>query len=131
MYFRVHLQSLYNNSTVKKVFTALFFVTYFIVLTKATLVVMGYGAVCGWPSPAFPILQSAERTPLKSGVLNNNEVSWVGSIMCPGGLLGTLICGWMCEKFGRKISICSAALPQIVRFLYSVVFSTMINFEYL
>lgn len=85
-----------------------------LMLYLATLAVMGYGAICGWPSPTFPLLESEEKTPLSSGALTIDQISWVGSLICPGGLLGTLLGGWMCDKFGRKYSTCSVAFPQIV-----------------
>ncbi|XP_063702742.1 facilitated trehalose transporter Tret1-like [Culicoides brevitarsis] len=86
----------------------------------ATLVVMGYGATCGWPSPTFPLLESEERTPFADGALNIDQISWIGSLICPGGLLGTLLGGWMCDKFGRKFSTCVVALPQIASWVFII-----------
>uniref|UniRef100_A0A336LKQ0 CSON010693 protein n=1 Tax=Culicoides sonorensis TaxID=179676 RepID=A0A336LKQ0_CULSO len=96
----------------------------------ATLVVMGYGAVCGWPSPSIPILLSEELTPLSTGVLGIDQISWVGSLICPGGLLGTLLGGWMCDKFGRKFTACFVAFPQLASWTF-IVFAKNVTHLYI
>lgn len=83
----------------------------------ASSIVISYGAICGWPSVTFPILQSADQTPLDVGPLSTEQISWVGALLCPGGLLGTLVYGWMMDKIGRKMSICSTAIPQIISWM--------------
>lgn len=45
-------------------------------------------------------------------------MSWIGSLICPGGLLGTLLYGWMIDRFGRKVSILSITFPQIFGWLF-------------
>ncbi|XP_058814671.1 facilitated trehalose transporter Tret1-2 homolog [Topomyia yanbarensis] len=77
------------------------------------LLSVNYGFVCGWTSPFFPILQSQD-TPLASGPITTEEGSWIGSAMCVGGLLGTLVSGWMADRCGRKITACLASIPQII-----------------
>lgn len=74
---------------------------------------MGYGTVCGWPSAAFLVLQSVD-SPLETGVLSLAESSWVGSVMCIGGLIGNLVFGMLANRFGRKRSLVLAGLPLIV-----------------
>lgn len=74
------------------------------------LLMISYGASCGWTSPSLPILES-HSTSLPSGpiskegekffiiylFLNNIDStlvsSWIGSIMMIGGLTGTLLFG--------------------------------------
>lgn len=80
----------------------------------ANLVVMGYGGSTGWTSPTIPVLQSPD-TPLKSGPLSDDQISWIGSLLCVGGLIGTFLFGWICDKYGRKFSISCMAIPQLVR----------------
>lgn len=77
------------------------------------LLTMGYGTVCGWPSAAFLVLQS-DDSPLETGVLTVAEASWVGSVMCIGGLIGNIFFGMLANRFGRKRSLILASLPQIV-----------------
>lgn len=74
---------------------------------------MGYGGRSGWTSPTIPILQSQD-TPLKSGALSDDQISWIGSLLCVGGLLGTFLFGWICDKYGRKFSVSCMAIPQLV-----------------
>lgn len=44
-----------------------------------------------------------------------SEIAWIGSIMGIGGLIGTLIVGWLADFAGRKNSLLLMAVPQIVR----------------
>lgn len=74
---------------------------------------MAYGTVCGWPSANFPVLLSNE-TPLASGPMTMDQISWVGSFMSIGSLFGNVFFGWMSERFGRKNSLLFSAIPQIV-----------------
>lgn len=59
-------------------------------------------------SPALPILAS-NSTPLSSGPLTNDEVSWIGSVSCIGGLLGSLSLGYFTIQLGSKIVILGLA----------------------
>lgn len=74
---------------------------------------IGYGAVCGWPSPSLILLQS-DDSPLRSGPITVEEASWIGAMMCVGGLTGTFLFGWITNRYGRKISLCLLAIPQFV-----------------
>lgn len=77
------------------------------------LISLSQGTAVGWTSPFLPILQSKE-TPLESGPVSNEETSWIGATLCIGAIIGTFLFGWMADKFGRKISACTVALPQMV-----------------
>lgn len=76
---------------------------------------MAFGTSCGWPSFSFLILES-EETPLKSGPLTTEELSWIVSIFCCGGVAGNFLFGWLVDKFGRKQILYILAVPQIVTF---------------
>lgn len=78
---------------------------------------MAHGTAIGWTSPFLPNLQSVE-TPLESGPITDKESSWIGSILCLGAIVGTFLFGWMADRFGRKISACVVALPQMVNFFF-------------
>ncbi|CAD7088651.1 unnamed protein product [Hermetia illucens] len=84
------------------------------------LLTICYGAFVGWSSAAFLLFQS-EDSPLDGGPLSTAEVSWVGSILCVGGLLGTFLFGWMSDRFGRKKSLLFAVIPQLLSWLFIVV----------
>lgn len=79
----------------------------------ANLLCFTYGLAVGWPSASLPLLKSDE-TPLAAGPLSLFEASWIGSILCVGGALGTIFYGWFSERFGRKPAIMTAAIPAVV-----------------
>lgn len=93
------------------------------IFLKANLLIVSFGTSCGWPSFSFLILESKE-TPLKSGPLTTEELSWIVSIFCFGGIVGNFLFGWLVNKFGRKQMLCILAVPQIVSYHHS-------SFEYM
>ncbi|XP_059616834.1 facilitated trehalose transporter Tret1-like [Phlebotomus argentipes] len=86
-----------------------------------------YGITIGWASPSIPLLQSSE-SPLLSGPITEEEGSWINSIMCVGGLFGTLFFGWMGDYFGRKWSLYLVSMPQIASYLLILI---ALDVEYL
>ncbi|XP_055684814.1 facilitated trehalose transporter Tret1-like [Lutzomyia longipalpis] len=86
-----------------------------------------YGITIGWASPSIPLLQS-DTSPLLSGPITEEEGSWINSIMCVGGLVGTIFFGWMGDYFGRKWSLYLVALPQIASYLLILI---ALDVEYL
>lgn len=77
------------------------------------LVMLGYGTILGWPSPAIPKLESP-NTPLVSGPLTNEQISWIGSITAIGAMCGSLTFGYISARLGVKRSIMFLALPSTV-----------------
>lgn len=73
-----------------------------------------YGASAGWPSSSFLLLQSDELTPLSSGALSKEEMSWIASILCIGGFVGTILFGLLADVLGRKYILCFQGIPSIV-----------------
>lgn len=43
-----------------------------------------------------------------------NEIAWIGSVLGIGGLIGTILVGWIADHIGRKNSLLALAVPQIV-----------------
>lgn len=80
------------------------------------LLTLSYGTICGWSSSGLLALQS-EESALKSGPASDEEASWIGAIMCIGGLFGNIAFGWISNQFGRKISLILAAFPLTFSFL--------------
>lgn len=66
----------------------------------------------GWTSPALPFLSSKD-TPLESGPLTNDQISWIGSINCAGGLCGTISLGYFISKMGSKRAILLLTIPEV------------------
>ncbi|KAL9706868.1 hypothetical protein quinque_010386 [Culex quinquefasciatus] len=84
------------------------------------LLSLSYGFVCGWTSPSIPVLQSTE-TPLPSGPITTDQGSWIGAAMCVGGFLGNAVSGWMADRYGRKLTACLAAIPQIISWIMVII----------
>uniref|UniRef100_T1GYC1 Major facilitator superfamily (MFS) profile domain-containing protein n=1 Tax=Megaselia scalaris TaxID=36166 RepID=T1GYC1_MEGSC len=82
----------------------------------ANIMALSYGAFCGWPSAAFLVLQSDE-SPMDKGPISNEEASWIGAIICAGGILGNFFFGWLSNKIGRKKALMFSATPMAVAFL--------------
>lgn len=85
----------------------------FYTIISANIMVFVYGIAVGWPSANLPLLQS-DATPLGTQPISLFEASSIGSILCIGGAVGTLIYGWLVEKCGRKISMISIFVPTVV-----------------
>lgn len=71
----------------------------------------------GWLSPALPILTNPDRTPLVSGPLTGEQVSWIGSMSSVGALVGTFIFGIMSAQMGSKRAMTFLAFPVITYWL--------------
>lgn len=71
------------------------------------------GGSIGWVSPALPLLQSIE-TPLTSGPMTTEQVSWTGSTLAFGALVGNILYGYLMVRFGSKMILMSLAVPQLV-----------------
>ncbi|XP_055640539.1 facilitated trehalose transporter Tret1-2 homolog [Toxorhynchites rutilus septentrionalis] len=84
------------------------------------LLSISYGFTCGWTSPSFPILESWD-TPLLSGPISSEEGSWIGASLCIGGFIGNLVSGWMADRYGRKLTACLAAIPQIICWIMVII----------
>lgn len=67
----------------------------------------------GWIAPATPILLSDE-TPLKTGPLTNEQLSWIGSINAIGAILSTFTFGFVTLMLGCKRAIIFLTVPSIV-----------------
>lgn len=78
------------------------------------LLTIAYGTSTGWSSSSFLLLESEENTPLPNGKLTTDELSWISSLMCFGGIMGTLINGWLVNYISIKKLLMALALPQIV-----------------
>lgn len=75
--------------------------------------IVGYGTSFIWPATSYATLQS-ELSPLNHGPISTEEMSWIVSMFCMGGFLGTILFGAIANAVGRKTYMCLLALPQIV-----------------
>lgn len=87
------------------------------ILMIGSLIMCGHGAIIGWASPALQQLTS-ESTPLASGVpFTNAQVSWIGSINCVGGLIGSVSLGYFITLMGCKRAMLVLTFPVIIFWL--------------
>lgn len=80
----------------------------------------------GWISPNVELLQS-KNTPLSSGPLSNETLSWVTSIINIGGLIGSVIYGKLADHIGRRKTLILIAIPLIVSWIMVVIGETAIE----
>lgn len=66
------------------------------------------------------LLLTSENCPLPTGRVLMSEIAWIGAILGIGGLVGTVVVGWLADFAGRKNSLLLMAVPQIVRFTYFI-----------
>lgn len=79
----------------------------------ANIVGIGQGCMLGWASPALRILVT-ENTPLKSGPLTNEQLSWLGSVNGLSAIFGSVIFGCTVAVVGSKRTLLILALPSSI-----------------
>jgi len=72
-----------------------------------------HGLGVGWMSPVMRDLQT-EDSPLNFPVLVD-QVSWIGSVVGIGSVMGNLLAGFLQDRIGRKLVMLFIALPYTVR----------------
>lgn len=72
----------------------------------------------GWYTPVLPLLVS-ENTPLPSGPLSLQEMSWIGSLFSISAAFGSLIAGFFIVRFGVKRLMVALSFAAIVSRLFS------------
>lgn len=70
----------------------------------------------GWIGPALPVLLSND-TPLVSGPLSNEQLSWAGSMNSIGAIVGTFLTGFFSAAWGSKTATELLAYPVIAVWL--------------
>lgn len=90
-----------------------------VIISIVNLLVFAYGAGLGWFSPALPLLLSPE-TPLASGPLTTEQLSFAGSVISLGSLAGCLLAGYGAVKVGTKQTSLILVIPQLVPFFHPI-----------
>lgn len=93
------------------------------------LIALSHGSTLGWLSPFLPYLKSSD-THLETGPVSAEDVSWIGSLICVGGFIGTIAFGKITEKFGKKNAMFLLVIPHL-SFWCLVFFSTHVYHLYL
>lgn len=83
------------------------------VFSTVNLIMFAHGLIIGWVSPAIQKLMS-ENTPLISGPLTNEQISWIASINFFGALFGSFSSGYFTSTMGSKRSALILAIPSVV-----------------
>ncbi|KAI5745918.1 hypothetical protein M8J76_015525 [Diaphorina citri] len=85
------------------------YITAFVV----NIIAFGFGTVNGWPSPAQSMLQSP-HPPIGDTPFTDEEISWLGSIVFIGGVIGSLVWSQVADRLGRKAAGYLTAVPFII-----------------
>lgn len=73
---------------------------------------------------------SNDECPLEQCPLTNSQISWITSLLCIGGAVGSLLFGWLVDYIGRKISIILCGISQIISWLL-ILFGTNVYHLYI
>lgn len=80
---------------------------------EANLIMVRVGCAFGWLSLSLPLLLS-DATPLQTGKLTTDEVSWIGCVVAPGLVLGNFLCGYIVTFIGTRHTLFLIGFPQMV-----------------
>lgn len=84
-----------------------------ILLFQANILLIGSGCGISWISVALPLLQS-DKSPLLTGAMDVNEVSWIGSVLAIGCIVGNISFAYSMTIIGSKNAVLSLSIPQMV-----------------
>lgn len=92
--------------------------------------VLGFGCGIGWFSLALPLLQS-ETSPLYTGPLTVENISWLGAIISVGAVIGNVVFGYIVTKIGSKNAGLLLGVPQLVWYAVDIAYSfwCAVNFK--
>lgn len=76
---------------------------------------MSLGASVGWLLLTSTGLQTHDRSHLGVDPIGNVELTWVIGALLLSAVVGTLFISWMADGFGRKHTLCTLSLAQMVR----------------
>ncbi|KAG8186822.1 hypothetical protein JTE90_020500 [Oedothorax gibbosus] len=68
---------------------------------------MAAGMVCGYSASATANMKRSS-SPVRPDA---GEIAWIGSIMALGAVLGGLLAGYLCNRFGRKGTLILTSVP--------------------
>lgn len=78
------------------------------------LLSVSYGMSMSWSSSSILILKSL-GTPINNGIpMTDSQISWITSLLGLGGLIGTIVSGFLADIIGRKKILLALAVPQLV-----------------
>lgn len=90
-------------------------------LFSATLSAFAAGSALAWTSPALPLLLAADS----HLTIDNDQGSWIGSLINLGAFLGALPAGLAADRFGRKRTLVLLSVPLTLSWLLIALASTV------
>ena len=82
------------------------------------------GATLGWSSPVQPQLQQnstlnwvTNRNSAWYIYMNDDQISWVGSLINIGASIGAICGGFLMDRFGRVFTLMAISVPYLVGWL--------------
>ncbi|XP_052892091.1 uncharacterized protein LOC128300161 [Anopheles moucheti] len=88
----------------------------------ANLIALAHGFTLGWVSPSLEYLRSND-THLAGGPMTVEEISWLGSSLCIGGMIGVPIYGSLADRIGKRKALQCIAVPHVAFWMF-VIFGT-------
>lgn len=77
-------------------------------------------------TPALLLLRS-DDSPLESGPITLEQLSWIGSMNCIGAVFGTFTSGYAAGRIGCKRTMAILAVPAICYWL-TIKFANTVNY---
>ncbi|KAH8334417.1 hypothetical protein KR059_009960 [Drosophila kikkawai] len=100
----------------------------FLVTLLVNIATFSHGLGVGWMSPVMRDLQT-DQSPLNFPVLVD-EVSWIGSLVGIGSVMGNLFAGFLQDRIGRKLVLFALAVPNTI-FWFLIYFVQSVEFLYI
>lgn len=122
-FYAVFSGKIFNRShSVCRVFGKHFFYLFF----AANFIMFSHGCILGWVAPALMLLRSDE-TPLTSGPITLEQLSWIGSMHCIGAMFGTFTFGFFTSFMGCKRVMAFLGIPAVCYWL-TIIYGDSVNF---
>lgn len=88
-------------------------------LRTACLITYSHGSSIGWLAPAIEWFRS-DKSPLDSGVITTEEISWIGGTGYLGAVFGVIISSFESYLIGCKRTLAFLAVPTICAWLFII-----------
>ncbi|XP_053607687.1 facilitated trehalose transporter Tret1-like isoform X2 [Plodia interpunctella] len=82
----------------------------YLIVSAVSLATVTMGVSSAWPTPAILKFHNNE-TDVR---ISEGQISWMLALAAPGFLLGSLVAGLVCERFGRRSCLVFSAPPIAV-----------------
>ncbi|XP_013199536.1 facilitated trehalose transporter Tret1 isoform X3 [Amyelois transitella] len=79
----------------------------YLIVAAVSLATVTMGVSSAWPTPVLVKFHNNE-TDIR---VNESQMSWMLALSAPGFIVGSLMTGFICERFGRRSCVLFSALP--------------------